>query len=186
MQTFLPYENFRKSAECLDTKRLGKQRVEALQILRALFNPNYGWQNHPAVNMWRGYGYVLTIYGLVICTVWIKRGYKDTCYRKILNEYCGEDVEFIDSYINLAGKFYDHQNNVTMIMPSWFNNKEIFSQYRSLLLWKDREHYSQFGWTEKPINNENFSWPQSDKGFSWGVKRGATALAHNTETENIT
>ena len=32
MQTFLPYQNFIKSAKCLDYKRLGKQRVEALQI----------------------------------------------------------------------------------------------------------------------------------------------------------
>ena len=32
MQTFLPYADFQRSAQVLDYKRLGKQRVEALQI----------------------------------------------------------------------------------------------------------------------------------------------------------
>ena len=36
MQTFLPYPDFAKSAMCLDNKRLGKQRIECLQILKAL------------------------------------------------------------------------------------------------------------------------------------------------------
>lgn len=36
MQTFLPYPNFKASARVLDTKRLGKQRVENLQIMSAL------------------------------------------------------------------------------------------------------------------------------------------------------
>ena len=36
MQTFLPYESFRKSAEVLDWRRLGKQRVEGMQIINAI------------------------------------------------------------------------------------------------------------------------------------------------------
>ena len=36
VNTFLPYPDFVKSAKALDYKRLGKQRVEAWQILRAL------------------------------------------------------------------------------------------------------------------------------------------------------
>ena len=36
MQTFLPYKSFVKSLNCLDNKRLGKQRVEAMQILNAI------------------------------------------------------------------------------------------------------------------------------------------------------
>lgn len=38
MQTFLPYADFQESAYALDPKRLGKQRVETLQIMQALFN----------------------------------------------------------------------------------------------------------------------------------------------------
>lgn len=37
MQTFLPYPDFKKSASVLDNKRLGKQRLECLQILRTLW-----------------------------------------------------------------------------------------------------------------------------------------------------
>lgn len=61
MQTFLPYADFRRCAEILDDKRLGKQRVETLQIMQVLvrlrwdnalgeieaFEPR-GWRNHPA------------------------------------------------------------------------------------------------------------------------------------------
>ena len=36
MQTFLPYPNFVASARALDTKRLGKQRVDTRQIQNAL------------------------------------------------------------------------------------------------------------------------------------------------------
>src|SRR4051812_49794255 len=54
MQTFLPVADFADSARLLDSPRLGKQRVETLQILRAIELPDYGWANHPAVLMWRG------------------------------------------------------------------------------------------------------------------------------------
>ena len=55
MQTFLPYPDYAASAKVLDRQRLGKQRVENLQIIKALLDPTYGWQNHPAVKMWRGH-----------------------------------------------------------------------------------------------------------------------------------
>ncbi|MEU7740966.1 MSMEG_6728 family protein [Nonomuraea sp. NPDC049158] len=55
MQTFLPYPDFARTAAVLDPLRLGKQRVEALQILRALTIPGYGWRHHPAVRMWASY-----------------------------------------------------------------------------------------------------------------------------------
>jgi Pyrimidine dimer DNA glycosylase len=45
MQTFLPFPSFEESARVLDNKRLGKQRVETMQILKALTLPTYGWKN---------------------------------------------------------------------------------------------------------------------------------------------
>jgi len=83
MQTFLPLPSFTESAHYLDNRRLGKQRVECLQILRALNDPSYGWQNHPAVKMWRGFEKSLAVYGVAICDEWIFRGFKDTCRDKI-------------------------------------------------------------------------------------------------------
>lgn len=52
MQTFLPYPDFAESAHVLDRSRLGKQRVETIQVQRGLVVPGYGWRHHPAVKMW--------------------------------------------------------------------------------------------------------------------------------------
>ena len=71
MQTFLPYPSFERSARVLDRARLGKQRVEALQVLRAVTIPTYGWRNHPVAKMWRGYIPALTKYALEVTDVWI-------------------------------------------------------------------------------------------------------------------
>ena len=55
MQTFLPYKSFRNSFESLDYKRLGKQRVEARQVLNILRDKTQtkGWRNHPITKMWK-------------------------------------------------------------------------------------------------------------------------------------
>lgn len=67
MQTFLPYASFSESAKVLDDKRLNKQIVEAYQILKAITLPDYGWQNHPVVNMWRENELALLSYITWIC-----------------------------------------------------------------------------------------------------------------------
>ena len=60
MQTFLPYEDFEKSARVLDDKRLGKQRSESIIILKTLLGVyekegRKGWPHHPATKMWAGH-----------------------------------------------------------------------------------------------------------------------------------
>ena len=84
MQTFLPYESFRKSAKVLDWRRLGKQRVEGMQIINAIEGkkrkdgkPYKGWLNHPATVMWRPYVNALKYYTDVIIEEWIRRGYNN-------------------------------------------------------------------------------------------------------------
>jgi len=137
MQTFLPYPSFIESARCLDNKRLGNQRREVLSILTALTDPTVGWQNHPAVKMWRGYGSALIDYGLTICIWWKIRGYKDTCYSKILKS---------------IGKFPDQLYN-----PPWLGDEDFHSSHRAALLAKDPEWYGQFGWSEEP--KIEYIWP---------------------------
>lgn len=83
MQTFLPHPLFIESARRLDRQRLGKQRVEVLQILRALAGRTKGWVNHPITKAWRGYEEALVEYGLAVCDEWIACGYRDTCRPKI-------------------------------------------------------------------------------------------------------
>lgn len=125
MQTFLPYADFEKSAKCLDMRRLGKQRVECLQILTALKTPEYGWQNHPAVKMWRGYTGALICYSRAICYEWRSRGYKDTCLEKINN---------------LGLPFGE--------MPKFIGDEKFHASHRSNLLRKNSAWYSKFHWFE--------------------------------------
>jgi len=132
MQTFLPYNDFTKSAKVLDRQRLGKQRVEVLQLLKALNGETKGWVNHPATKMWRGYENCLVVYGLSICTEWIERGYKDTCFAKIL-------------------AYRDY--NTAIVVPPWLGREDFHESHRSNLLRKDPDHYYKFGWTE-PTNLE--------------------------------
>ena len=54
MQTFITSIDFKLCARVLDRQRLGKQRVEVLQILQTLLGESTGWRNHPCVRMWKG------------------------------------------------------------------------------------------------------------------------------------
>ncbi len=128
MQTFIPYPDFRSSAAVLDMKRLGKQRVETLQILQSLVpvtgRKNHGWRNHPATKMWQDNVAGLAAYGVAICDEWIKRGYKDTCRDKILA-------------LGLAA---------ADDLPSWWGDDRVHLSHQSNLLRKDGQFYSQWGW----------------------------------------
>lgn len=126
MQTFVPYPDFAKSAAVLDMKRLGKQRVETLQILNALTGASKGWVNHPATRMWRGHTEALCAYGVAICDAWTAKGYQDTCKAKMMNLVAPSSLS----------------------MPSWWGDPVVHASHRSNLLRKDPEFYSQFGWDE--------------------------------------
>lgn len=127
MQTFLPYKSFKRSAQALDYKRLGKQRVEVLQILQALQREKGGWVNHPATRIWRGHTNALVNYGLAVCEEWISRGYEDTCYDKI-------------------AAFW--QDDVQIVLPRLVGREGFHASHRSNLLRKNADHYGQFGWRE--------------------------------------
>ena len=131
MQTFLPYPNFTDSAKSLDYRRLGKQRVEAYQILKALSDPTYGWQNHPAVKMWKGYENALKHYLNMMIFEWIKRGYNNTM------------------------KY--HVCDSTIVYPSFIGDNRFHASHRSNLLRKDPIYYSKFNWNES--HDLPYVWP---------------------------
>lgn len=122
----------------LDSKRLGRQRVEAGIILKAVHGDIKGWSNHPAVKMWNGYYNALAEYYNTSIEIWVARGYKNT-------------LEFSD--------FYDDLTNDD---PPWLGDERFHASHRSNLLRKDPEHYGKFGWTEQP--NLPYFWP-SKEGF---------------------
>lgn len=141
MQTFLPSPNYAESARCLDRQRLGKQRVECLQILKAL-RFGTGWRNHPAVKMWRGFEHELIDYGLTVCSEWVSRGYVDNCAKQI------------------AGFDLTYHNQRDGRTPSWLGDDRFHASHRAALLYKLPKWYRQFGWLDEPaIPNEKGSLP---------------------------
>jgi hypothetical protein len=143
MQTFLPYAHFQKSAAALDPVRLGKQRVEALQILRALVIPEYGWQSHPAVRMWMGHVPALTLYGLAMVDEWISRGGDDTTRDKI--------AEFAPQAAHPAYA-------AKIPMPPWLGDPELHLSHRSKLIGKDPRFYANV-FPGTPADLE-YVWPE--------------------------
>lgn len=135
MQTFLPQPDLQKSVECLDYRRLGKQRVECKQILKALASTGKaGWKNHPATKMWKGFEDALSLYYNLCIREWEKRGYNNTM-------------------LTVAGL-----NNPKM--PPWFGDEDFHASHRSNLLRKDPQWYGQFGWSEP--DDLEYVWPKGE------------------------
>lgn len=139
MQTFITDFDMRKNASNLDNKRLGKQRVEALQIADIILNNKSAWSNHPAVKMWRGYeAYLLTDYTSSIMGEWNDRGFKnEKCYKR-----------FRDLMVLIEDS--------EIIKPIWITKKFI-TAHRSNLIRKNDEHYRKL-WPDTP-NNLSYIWP---------------------------
>jgi len=121
MQTFLPYPDFKKSLQALDYRRLGKQRVEAYQIIRAI-KYGGGWQHHPAVKMWRGRINALKLYHNFCIDEWARRGYKNSMQKMIIR-----------------GR---------IAYPHWFGRNNFHAAHRSNLLRKDPVYYGNLEWKE--------------------------------------
>jgi hypothetical protein len=135
VQTFLPYPDFAASARALDGRRLGKQRVEALQVLRAITRPGYGWRHHPAALMWSGYEEALARYGVEVCREWKRRGYADTCEGKILDEARACGVTEVRTQSQLAADD---------ALPPWLGDPMFHRSHRSALARKDQRYVAQF------------------------------------------
>lgn len=148
MQTFVPYgKSFAGNAAVLDRQRLGKQRVEGLQILRTLKGINYGWQHHPAVKMWDGYEDALGYYTLSVCARWTSYGYKDTCADKV-REILPHLKEISLHYEPLRG---------TVRLPEWLDDPEVMVSHQSNLIRKKPDYYQQF-WPDVP-DYLPYKWP---------------------------
>ena len=127
MQVFVPELDFLSIAKVLDYRRLGKQRVETFQILRANLDLTAGWKNHPASRMWAGNLAGLSAYGVAMCEEWKARGYKDTTLEKIvaLVEPDASDL------------------------PDWWGRPDIVESHRSNLIRKAPEFYRPV-WVDTP------------------------------------
>lgn len=120
MQTFMPYMSSIDSAKVLDTKRLNKQRIEALQIVAMNLDitEKSNWGNHPAVLMWKPYiPYLIKDYIFAMINEWKDRNL--TC-QKCLNKFL---------------ILYDRVKNDEPIIPHWLND-DFCNRHRSKLFLK--------------------------------------------------
>lgn len=140
MQTFLPYEDFALSAMVLDDRRLGKQRVETMQIMQALMT-GVGWVSHPATLMWRRYEWALLQYQEAICYEWThQRGHKDTCLEKTRWLY-NHHKTWVDA----------------KIFPYWLGDLYFHVSHQSNLMRKEPDHYKRF--FPSVSNKYEYVWP---------------------------
>jgi hypothetical protein len=133
VQTFLPHPDFEASARALDVKRLGKQRVECIQVVRGLTREGYGWRHHPAVKMWRGHEEALGRYSLTCCEVWVELGFADTCAATILVDLADAGVTEVRSQDELER---------CGALPPWLGEEGFHRSHQSALVRKDPELYA--------------------------------------------
>ncbi len=162
MQTFITYRAFAKTAAGLDMMRLGKQRAEAIQILRALRSEGPIVGNPHAYEMWRGYEEALVYYGLIITHEWrIVRGFKDDTW--------GKFAEYAADYGMLrTPDMVKEQKPVEIVYPPWMGEDWILRSHRSNLIRKMAHHYGeQFGATPDLMP---YIWPHWDERERHGYK----------------
>jgi len=164
VQTFLPYPDFERSARSLDPKRLGKQRVETIQVVRALTRPGYGWANHPATLMWKGFEEALGRYGFTCCEVWSELGFGDTCAATIGADLRTAGVTQVRTQAELAA---------AGALPPWLGDEELHRSHRSALVRKDPAHY-------RPL----FPDVPDDLPYVWPVRSPAVLEAEARRVEN--
>lgn len=147
----------------LDTKRHGKQRLEAYDIYglnvdfinthhttkqQEYLKRRYG--NHPAVKMWKDYIEILVIYYDFCILTWIEKKFKNNM--PLLNYPYNPYLITIKEYI------FDMGNKIKY--PLWLTDS-FCSAHRSNLLRKNYDFYGQYNWKEKDGNYKNVSyiWP---------------------------
>lgn len=185
MQTFLPYPSAERSARVLDNRRLGKQRVECLQILAVLCDIHkipgrldiepgqittepyafctqsgdcWAWNPNRSVG-WRSHPAV---------RMWDR-------YEAALVEYsltmCGEWIYrgFKDTVAQTIGQLADLSLQVmraglttdgvdpeAIITPTWWGNEKLHISHQSNLLRKDPVHYGQYFQVPEGLD---YVWP---------------------------
>lgn len=152
MQTFLPYEDFEKSAEVLDKKRSWKQVVEAKQILCTLrANPlpedwastkaylNQTWINHPAVKMWRG------------SEEWLKAYYNQFLIAALWDHEINTELPILDSKPEESNK------------PWWLGDEWFHRAMRARLIEKYPEYYYNLWPEDEGYNDGKYWWPVMDE-----------------------
>ena len=135
--TFVTSSDVKLCAEVLDNKRLGKQRVEAKQILDVVMgtSTSKGWKSHPAALMWMGYEDALKVYINTMIDKWVERGFKNTMIK------------------------YDVKTDINW--PWWFSWEDLHLSHKCSLLRKNPKHYGplwQLEGRDKSFLEHGYIW----------------------------
>lgn len=160
LQTFLPLPGFTASARALDRRRLGTQRVEALQVLRALLEPDHSLRDHPVVTMWAGYEEALTRYGLDVCAVWTDAGGADNCAGKLRDR--------LRTALGPAHPRTQAELAAADELPPWLGSASFHLSHQSALVWKDPRYYRK-RFPSVP-DDLPYLWPASDRPRALGSR----------------
>jgi len=137
MQTFLPYPNFKASAEVLDRKRCWKQVVEASQIINVLQGKTRGWKHHPAVKMWEGYlPALIEYYNTFLIVSVVKHGINTKLRPKPIGSH-----ELID--------------------PWWLGDENFHRAIRARLIEKNQVFYEPLFPEDIGFNGGKYFWPDN-------------------------
>lgn len=138
--TFIVDTDFAKSASYLDNKRLGKQRVEAQQILDILLGTtgsnSTAWQKHPIVLSWQGYENALKYYINCIIDEWESRGYQNNMSKHVVVE--------------------------PVVLPWWAEWSFLHQSHRAMLCRKEPMHYVNLFVGDMAIHPEFYKY-----GYIW-------------------
>lgn len=168
MQTFLPYKKFSKSAAVLDRQRLGKQRVEAKQVLQAILdvdrhgvdgNTGQTFTNHPIYAQWARYPDALLSYTWYICHEWRTRGYTDNITPWLRTVSRLRDIPIVAEERILGSRWK---------CPWWLGDKRYHVYHRANLLVKEPIWYplrlAELGFKQWGIPDDlqagfGYNWP---------------------------
>lgn len=135
VNTFYIDRNPKITAKILDDKRLGKQRVEAYQIIQVLQGETKGWKNHPAVKSWKGYIPALMYYYNIMVREWKRRGKENNM------------------------KLYDLSDVKEIRLPYWTSCQKVLDSHKARLIQKEPTYYSSRLETSKESLKYGYIWP---------------------------
>jgi hypothetical protein len=168
VQTFLPYSDFSKSANCLDDRRLGKQRVEGYQILKSLSIGPYQRFHKDA---WvacdeRTYNSLksLKVKKLVRKTPWYNH--------PATKMWAGSEGSLKEYTVTVCSVWTSRgfkdtitdklnsvpNSSIKSKTPSWIGDESFHAAHRSNLLRKNKVWYSKFNWKES--DDLPYVWPK--------------------------
>lgn len=129
----------------LDNSRLGKQRVEADQIIKLLEYydqygnmPETGWVNHPATRSWIGYTFALKFYFNLVVLEWVERGFE--------NNYGLYDLEMDKFNVPICSfdgvtAIYNPESFDEYSLPFWVSYPPFYLSHQASLCRKNPQHY---------------------------------------------